>query len=113
MTILQKHLVFLPLFLVAMACVLGALIMLLWNWLMPDIFGLPMLDFWQATGLLVLCKLLFGGLGFGGHHHHGGQGHCGHNRLRKRWESMSAEERQQIIEMYRNCDVSNPTLDGK
>lgn len=35
-------------------------VMLLWNWLMPFIFGLPVLGFWQSFGLCVLCKGLFG-----------------------------------------------------
>jgi hypothetical protein len=42
------------------------IVMLLWNWLVPVIFGLKTIDFWQALGLLVLAKILFGGLGF--HH---------------------------------------------
>ncbi len=34
--------------------------MLLWNWLMPDVFGLPNLTYWKAVGILVMAKLLFG-----------------------------------------------------
>lgn len=34
--------------------------MLLWNWLMPDVFGLPVLSYWKAVGILVMAKLLFG-----------------------------------------------------
>lgn len=37
----------------------GLLVMLLWNWLMPDIFGLKRVDYWQAWGLLALCWILF------------------------------------------------------
>ena len=33
----------------------------LWNWLMPAMFGLQTVTFWQALGLLVLSKILFGG----------------------------------------------------
>lgn len=39
-------------------------LMLLWNWLMPLIFGLSIITFWQALGILALSKILFGG---GGH----------------------------------------------
>ena len=118
MTIMQKHLVFIPLFLVVMAALLGGLVMWLWNWLMPEIFGLPMLSFWQAVGLLVLCKLLLGGFGLGGHHHgghHHGHGHCGcggQNKLRERWANMTPEERQRIVEMHK-CDLSESTPDGE
>lgn len=100
MTILQKHLVFIPLCFVAFVALFGGAVMLLWNWLMPEILGLPALTFWQAAGLLLLCKILFGGLG-GGHHGHGhGHCHCGNNKLRKRWESMTPEERERIVAMH-------------
>lgn len=41
----------------------GYLLMYLWNWLMPLIFGLPVITFWQALGLCLLSKILFGGFG--------------------------------------------------
>ncbi len=109
MTILQKHLVFIPLFFVAFVGVFGICVMLLWNWLMPDLFGLETISFWQAAGLLVLCKILFGGFGVGHHHGHGGH-HCGRNKLRERWESMTPEERERIIEMHRGDSADT---DGK
>ena len=37
---------------------------LLWNWLMPSLFGVREVTFWQALGLLTLCRILFGGHGF-------------------------------------------------
>jgi hypothetical protein len=48
------------------ALVLGVVVQWLWNWLIPDIFGLNPISYWQAFGLLFLAKLLFGGFG---HHH--------------------------------------------
>ena len=44
----------------------GEVVMRLWNWLLPPLFGWRMLTFWQALGLLALCRILFGGLGHGG-----------------------------------------------
>ena len=45
---------------IALYAVLAALpVMWLWNWLMPDLFGLQTIGFWQAFGLLVLCGSLF------------------------------------------------------
>lgn len=38
--------------------------MLLWNWLMPELFGLSTINYWKAMGLLVLAKIIFG-FGFG------------------------------------------------
>ena len=50
---------------IAFALLFGYGIMWLWNWLMPEIFGLTEIGYWQAVGILVLAKVLFGG--FGGH----------------------------------------------
>ena len=44
----------------------GFVVMWLWNWLMPLIFGLPTITFWQAAGLFILFKILLGGCGTGG-----------------------------------------------
>ncbi|MRI00894.1 hypothetical protein GH721_10180 [Kriegella sp. EG-1] len=41
--------------------------MLLWNWLMPEVFGLPILSYWKAVGILVMAKLLFGNFESKGH----------------------------------------------
>ena len=41
----------------------GTVVQLLWNWLVPPIFGWSSITFWQALGLLVLCRILFGGRG--------------------------------------------------
>jgi hypothetical protein len=37
----------------------GFVVMVLWNWLMPVIFGLPEITYWQAYGLIVLAQLIF------------------------------------------------------
>ncbi len=42
-----------------MALILGFVVMWLWNWLMPTIFGLTKITFWQAWGLVVLSHILF------------------------------------------------------
>ncbi len=119
MTTLQKHLVFIPICFVAFAGIFGWLVKLLWNWLMPEIFGLPEIDFWQAAGLLVLCKILFGGLSCGGHHgghgHHHGMYHGDKNKLREKWENMTPEERKRIIDMHKgtNWDKETEASDGR
>ncbi len=43
----------------------GWIVMLLWNWLMPDLFGLKQVNYWKAWGLLALCTVLFKGFGTG------------------------------------------------
>ena len=49
-----------------LAIIFGLVIQWLWNQLMPDIFGLPQVSYWQAVGLVILGHILFGG----GHSHH-------------------------------------------
>lgn len=44
----------------------GEIVRLLWNWLLPPLFGFPQVTFWQALGLLALCRILFGGCGLRG-----------------------------------------------
>lgn len=101
-----KKLWFLPLG-IALAALLVALVMYLWNWLMPVIFGLTKIGFWQAAGLLFLAKLLFGGH-WGGHHScrpsHKGFGHHKHlhNRMHERWMNMSEEDRNAFIQQRMN-----------
>ena len=41
----------------------GEVVRLLWNWLLPPLFGWRQITFWQALGLLALCRILFGGFG--------------------------------------------------
>lgn len=70
---------------------LGWLVMLLWNWLIPELFfGAREVDYWQALGILLLSKILFGG----GHGHWKGR--------RQRWESMSPEEREQLKAQFKS-----------
>jgi uncharacterized membrane protein YgcG len=47
----------------------GIVVQWLWNWLLPDIFGLRRVTFWEALGLLALCRILFGGFGKGAGSH--------------------------------------------
>ena len=79
----------------AAIAVLGFLVMGLWNALLPPLFGLRALHFWQALGLLLLARILFGGF----HHRHGGRGH--HRRMLQRWERMSPEERERFRQGFR------------
>jgi hypothetical protein len=48
---------------VLFAFVFGLVVKVLWNWLMPALFGLGQITFWQAFGIVLLSKLLFGGFG--------------------------------------------------
>lgn len=82
---------------VAFAILGGWIVMTLWNWLMPELFGWHALRLPQALGLLVLCRVLFGGFGMQG----GGPRGNIKRRLFERWEGMSDEERAKFREGVR------------
>ncbi|NPV01539.1 MAG: hypothetical protein HPY53_09185 [Brevinematales bacterium] len=48
---------------VVFALVFGAVVMLLWNWIMPEVFGLKVIGYWQGFGLVLIAKILFGNPG--------------------------------------------------
>ena len=86
----------------AMCAIFSIAVMLLWNALMPQIFAFPQISYLQALGLLILARLLFGGLGDWREHsaHQRARGHLFHhgNKFREKWMNMSAEERKGFIE---------------
>jgi hypothetical protein len=80
----------------------GEVVMHLWNWNLPALFGWRQITFWQALGLFALCRILFGDLGMRGGH-----------RSNSRWrmgegcKPMTAEERERIRQGLH--DRSRPT----
>jgi hypothetical protein len=83
----------------------GELVMHLWNWLAPQLFGLRPVSFWQALGLLALCRILFGGFGLSG-----GGSRRSRRRMRGRmcremdegWEAMRPEDRERFRQGLRD-----------
>lgn len=70
---------------VILAFVFGWLVMLLWNWLMPTIFSLPQITFWQAWGLVILTHLLF--KAGPGHKKDSFPGHFNHHSIKEEFKS--------------------------
>lgn len=68
---------------VIIAFLFGYFVMLLWNWLLPPLFHVGTINYWQAFGLVILAKIFFGGVG-GGHHH--GHGRRDWRRNARHWE---------------------------
>lgn len=92
---------FFPLIAAGVVLLLGTVVQYLWNAILPAAVGVATLTFWQAVGLLVLCRLLFGGFGgrgggWGGHQRGGPPA-----RLRERWMHMSEEERIRFREEWK------------
>jgi len=70
--------------------VFGFIVKSLWNVLVPPIIGWHTITFWQALGLLLLSKILFGGF-----HRHGGRDRW-RKGMKERWEQMTPEEREKF-----------------
>ena len=60
---LKKKIVIIPLVIAALA-VFTFFFHWLWNSIIPDVFGLHVINYWQSLGILVISKILFGGFGF-------------------------------------------------
>ena len=75
----------------------GFIVMYLWNWLVPAVFGAHTVTFWQALGLLILARILVGGLG-GGH----GDDKRARRSMMDRWRQMTPEEREAFRQGLRN-----------
>ena len=82
----------------------GEVVLLLWNWLLPPLFGWRPITFWQALGLLALCRILFGGYGcrgFGRSHFRRRMADRMADRVAERWEHMNPEERERFRQRIR------------
>jgi len=85
----------------------GELVRYLWNWLLPGLFGWRQITFWQALGLLLLCRILFGGLGVRGSHSSNMRSRM-RRRMAERWEQMTPEERAKASERWSRCGFEPP-----
>jgi hypothetical protein len=80
--------------------VFGTIVVALWNWLMPTLFGLPMINFAQGLGLFVLCRILTGGFRVGAAL---GGGHWGEKReMLNNWKNMSPDERDRMKQEWKS-----------
>ena len=79
----------------------GFVVRLLWNWLVPGIFGLREITFWEGLGLLALSRILFGGFGRGGGMHESGRHH------RADWWKKAPEKREQPTERTSTNDTAH------
>ena len=102
-----KRVIFIPIAIAAGVFIFGSLVMFLWNSILPAVLGISTITFWQALGILVLSKILFGGFRGGHGHFHG---HAGHN-LRAKWMNMNPEEREKMKQEWRNRCSTQPKED--
>lgn len=76
--------------------VLGFVLAALWNALMPELFGLPTIGFWQALGLFLLGRILFGSFGGGGRRFN-------RPRFAGGWKDLTPEERERFRNAMGSC----------
>jgi hypothetical protein len=87
----------------------GELVMRLWNWLLPPLFGFREITFWQGLGLLALCRILFGGLGI-----RSASGGGVRRRMAERWGHMPPDERERLRQVWRErWGFGPPTEESK
>jgi hypothetical protein len=89
--------IFIPLAVAAFLSLASFVVMNLWNWLVPVIFHLTVITFWQAMGIFVLSKILFG---FGKGGHRGGGGAWMRHGMAEKLKHMSPEEREKFKEKW-------------
>ena len=103
----KRMIIFAPLAIVGMvvfATIGGEIVKYLWNWLLPPLFGFRFITFWQALGLLVLSRILFGGFGCAGSNRSNIR-----RRMAERWERMTPEERERYRQSWRGrCGSFEP-----
>ena len=87
-------------FFIAAIFVFGALVMSLWNAILPAVLGVKAITFIQALGILLLSKILFGG--FGGRHWGGRREHMWKEKMNDKWANMSPEQRDQFKAEWKN-----------
>ena len=91
----------------------GEIVMRLWNWLLPTLFGWHTITFWQGFGMLALCRILFGGSGW----HRSGRSNFRRRideRRAERWEKMTPEERERFRQSWRGrCGFGSSTGESK
>ena len=108
----KRWIVLAPLAILAMllfVAIGGAVVLQLWNWLLPPLFGWRQITFWQALGMLALCRILFGGLGG-----HGGYRSKFRRRMAERWEAMTPEEQERFRQgMRARCGFGPSTSESK
>ena len=86
----------------------GEVVKPLWNWLLPPLFGWHTITFWQAFGILALCRILFGSHGWRGHR--SGRDRI-RNRMGERWQNMTPEQRERMRARWGSACGFEPPAD--
>lgn len=88
----------------------SAIVMLLWNWILPSIFNLSAITYWQAMGLLALSRILFGGFGCRNHHRAAHRHLENHAPFKDKFMDMNDDERQKFKSLWKQKCCNQPNL---
>jgi len=86
----------------------GIVVLQLWNWLLPPLLGVPEVTFWQALGILALCRILFGGFGDPTRNRSESR-----RRTAEPWQRLSPEERERLRKGPAGPGPSGATSEGE
>lgn len=96
---------------IGVCILLGFVIMWLWNWLMPMLFGLAQITYWQAVGIFILAKIIFGGIGGGGGSDDSKKKHKG--PVRREIEREVEKEIQKEFDKKHRCEEDESEDENK
>jgi hypothetical protein len=100
----RRKFIFIPFAVAAFLSLVSFVVMSLWNYLLPGILHVGAITFWQAMGIFVLCKILFG-FGKGGHNRWGRHGRDNpwmRQKMEEKFKSMSPEDREAFKAKMKN-----------
>lgn len=86
-----KRFIFIPFAIIGFVTLLSLIVMLLWNNILPAVLNVHTINFWQAMGILILSKILFGFKG-----HHGSPNMFWLQRMKKKFQKMTPEEKEKF-----------------
>jgi Ca2+/H+ antiporter, TMEM165/GDT1 family len=89
-------------FCTAFVVLFSFIVMSLWNAILPAVLGVKVITFWQALGILVLSKILFGGFGGGWSHKKEHFKNRWKQRMQEKWSNMTPEERQRFKDTWKS-----------
>jgi len=102
---LKRFIFFVPL-IIALIFVMGFVIQYLWNALLPEIIGVGTVTYWQAMGILLLSKILFGGFS-GGKDKKSKKRNCKKSKisdLKEKWNQLDDEQKEKIKREWLELD---------
>lgn len=88
----KPYLILIP---ITLLLLLPFVIQQLWNHLITDLFPIRAIGYWEALGLFILCRMLFGNFGFGR------RSHKASDQVRKQWMNMSDDDRKRLREEWK------------